>query len=251
MKNLLKTLDFNGTAIQFSADGWLNATATAQAFGKANLDNFLRSSTYVEYAEVVATASSVDSTELKKTVTGKGKEQGTFLHPELVVLFARWISPAFAYWCDKQVAQLIQKAQAAPALAEQARTKRLQRLGVPVAVIAMRNEGVTTRLVFTNRLQRHGVAATGFRDCTRAIYFPMFGGSTDVIKEKFSLPKKANVRDYMTLTQLAAISFAEALAGERIEKEGIYGNLACEQTCNQVGQAVARMVTDTRRGLSS
>jgi hypothetical protein len=251
MKNAIKTLDFQGTGIQFSADGWLNATATVAALNKAGLENFLRSAAYLDYAQVVAEASSVDITDLKKTVTGKGKDQGTFLHPDMAVVFARWISPAFAYWCDKQVAALIQKAQAAPALAEQARTKRLQKMGVAAPVIAMRNEGVSVRLVFTNRLQRHGVAASGFRACTAAIYFPMFGGSTDVIKEKYSLPKKANVRDYMNLTQLSAISFAEALAAERIEKEGIYGNLACEQACNQVGQAVAKMVVDTRRGLAA
>lgn len=249
MKNAIKTLDFQGTGIQFSADGWINATATVQALAKAGLENFLRGSAYTEYAEIVAAENSVEFTELKRTK--EGQKGGTFLHPDMAVVFARWISPAFAYWCDKQVAQLIQKAQAAPALAEQARTKRLMKLGVAGPVIAMRNEGVTVRLVFTNRLQRHGVLATGFRACTAAIYFPMFGGSTDVIKQKFALPKRANVRDYMTLTQLSAISFAEALAAERIEKEGIYGNLACEQTCNQVGQSVARMLIDTRRGLSS
>ena len=249
MKNTLNTLDFNGAGIVFTSDGWLNATASAQALGKSGLENFLRSSAYTEYAEVVAAANSVNFTELKRTK--EGQKGGTFLHPEMAIVFGRWISPAFAYWCDKQVAQLIQKAQAAPALAEQARTKRLLKLGVAAPVIAMRNEGVTVRLVFTNRLQRHGVLSTGFRACTAAIYFPMFGGSTDVIKLKYALPKRANVRDYMTLTQLSAISFAEALAAERIEKEGIYGSLACEQACNQVGQAVARMVTDTRRGLSS
>ena len=250
MKTAIKTLDFQGTGIQFSADGWINATATAKELGKDRLDNFLTSAAYLEYAAVVADAYSLDLRELKKTVVGKGKPQGTYLHPDLAVMFARWISPAFAYWCDKQVAALIQKQQAAPALAEQARTKRLLKMGVSAPVIAMRNEGVTVRLVFTNRLKSHGVLAAGFRACTSAIYFPMFGGSTDVIKQKYALPKKANVRDYMTLTQLSAISFAEALAAERIEKEGTYGNFACEQTCNQVGQAVARMVTDTRRALS-
>lgn len=247
----LKTLDFQGTGIQFSADGWLNATATVQALNKDGLENFLRSKTYTDYAEVVAQASSVDITDLKKTVTGKGKNQGTYLHPDMAVIFARWISPAFAYWCDKQVSQLIQKAQAAPALAEQARTKKLQKLGRPAEAIAQRNEGVSARNTFTYQLQRHGVNALGFRDCTRAIYFPLFGGSTDVIKRKYALPKKANVRDYMSATQLAALNFAECMAAERIEKEGVYGTLQCEQTCNQVAQAVARMVIDTRRGLSS
>jgi hypothetical protein len=249
MKTAIKTLDFNGTGIQFSSDGWLNATATVQALSKPGLENFLRSSAYTEYAEIVAGANSVNSTELKRTK--EGQKGGTFLHPEMAVVFARWISPAFAYWCDKQVALLIQKAQAAPVLAQQARTRKLRKLGQSDEVIAMRHEGVTTRQAFTNRLKSHGVKVSGYGDCTRAIYVPMFGGSTDVIKQKYALPARANVRDYMTLTQLSAISFAEALAAERIEKEGTYGNLACEQTCNQVGQSVAKMVLDTRRGLAA
>lgn len=249
MKNKLKTLDYNGTGIVFTADGWLNATASAQALGKTDLDNFLRSKPYQEYADVVAQANSVNSTELKKTKQGNGG--GTFLHPEMAVVFARWISPAFAYWCDKQVATLIRLAQESPARIEQARTKRLQRLGRPAEVIAKRNEGVTSRLIFTNRLQIHGVHGNGFQECTRAIYFPLFGGSTDTIKKNYNLPEKANVRDYMSQVQLATLSLAESLAAERIERERAYGNVACINISNQVGQTVAAAVGQSLRRVSS
>lgn len=247
MKNALKTLDFNGTGIIFTADGWLNATASAAALGKSGLENFLRSTTYTEYADVVAAASSVKITDLKKTVTGKGKEQGTFLHPEMAVVFARWISPAFAYWCDKQVAALIRKAQEAPGLNRAARARRMERLGQSPEAIAARNEGVGNRTLFTAVLKTSGVSGTGFRDCTRAIYFPMFGGGTDVIKKNYGLPENANVRDHMSVVQLSAVSLAEALAAERIKQQGDYGNLVCEQTCNVVGKEVAKLVTQTRR----
>jgi hypothetical protein len=250
MKTAIKTLDFNGIGIQFSADGWLNATASADALGKERLDNFLASSTYLEYASVVAKANSLEIGELKKARRGR-YGSGTFLHPELAVCFARWISPDFAYWCDKQVPALLQKARNAPALAEQARTRKLQRLGRPESVIAKRNEGVANRLIFTTSLQRHGVAGSGFGDCTRAIYFPLFGGGTDTIKQKLAVPDKGNVRDYMTGVQLATVSLAESIAAERIEKEGTYGNMACTQTCNQVGQAVAQAVRAGLRQISS
>lgn len=243
----LKTLDFQGTGIVFTADGWLNATASAAALNKPGLDNFLRSTTYQEYAEIVAAANSVKSTELKRARQGNGG--GTFLHPEMAVVFARWISPAFAYWCDKQVAALIQAAQQAPGRTLAARTAKLEKLGRPAEVIAQRNDGVGARRLFTAKLQQHGVGGTGFRDCTRAIYFPLFGGSTDVIRPKVGAPEKGNVRDYMTATQLATLNLAECLAAEHIDKQGDYGNLQCERTCNLVGQAVARTVNDTRRGL--
>lgn len=250
MKSAIKTLDFNGIGIQFSADGWLNATASAEALGKERLDNFLGSAAYLEYATVVAKSNSLEIGELKKARRGR-YGSGTFLHPELAVCFARWISPEFAYWCDKQVPALLDKARQAPALNAQARTKKMQKLGQSSATIAQRHEGVSVRLIFTNRLQAHGVKGSGFGDCTRAIYMPLFGGGTDKIKEKYDLPKKANVRDYMGLTQLAALSLTEALAAERIEKEGAYGNIACEHICNQVGQVVAKTVVDSRRQISA
>jgi hypothetical protein len=244
MKNRLKTLDYNGTGIVFTADGWLNATASAAALNKPNLDNFLGSKAYTEYAEVVAAANSVKSTELKRTKQGNGG--GTFLHPEMAVAFARWISPAFAYWCDKQVATLIRLAQEAPARNERLRTRRMERLGATPDAIAKRNEGVPIRAAFTNRLQKSGCNPEGFRGCTRAIYQPMFGGGTDEIKKKYDLPPNANVRDYMSPVQLLAVGLAEALSTERIEKQGDWGNMACEHTCNIVGKEVAKVIVGAR-----
>lgn len=249
MKNALKTLNFEGKGIQFTADGWINATATVQALEKEGLDNFLRSETYLKYAAVVAKANSVNITELKVTRRGR-YDSGTFLHPKLAIVFARWISPEFAYWCDEQVPALIQKAKEAPIKAVEARTRRLQRLGRPTEVIALRLNGVEVRKAFTDRLKLHGVNGIGFADCSRAHYFPLFGGSTDVIRQKLDVPGKDNVRDYMSLTQLSAISLSEALSAERIEKERVYGNNACVEVCNKVGRDVANLVVDTRRGLA-
>lgn len=246
MKNRLKTLDYNGTGIVFSADGWINATATMQALGKEGLDNFLRSPTYLEYAAVVAQANSVDLTELKTARRGR-YGSGTFLHPELAVLFGRWISPAFAYWLDKQVPALLEKHRNAPALAEQARTKKLLRLGRPAEAIAARNEGVSSRRAFTDQLARRGVRQDGFGECTRAVYTPLFGGGTDTIKKNYGLPEGANVRDYMSAVQLVSVSLVELLSAERIEKQKDYGTNACVETCNKVAKEVAGLITSNQR----
>lgn len=148
MKNRLKTLDFNGTGIVFTADGWINATASARAFGKDGLDNFMRHPTYLEYAQVVAESNSVKITDLKNAT--RGRNGSTFLHPELAVVFARWISPAFAYWCDKQVAALIRQAQQTPGRNAELRARRMERLGASAAAIARRQEGVAARAGFTS-----------------------------------------------------------------------------------------------------
>lgn len=223
MKNRLKTLDYNGIGIIFTADGWINATASAAALGKSKLDNFLASTGYLEYAEAVAKVCSLEIRELKRTVIGKGKEQGTFLHPKLAVQFARWVSPAFAFWCDERVGELIQALRETPYRIHEARTKKLQLLGRTETEIAARHEGVAHRLAFTNRLKTSGVKGSGYSDCTRAIYQPLFGGSTDKIKSKYGVPGKANVRDYLGQTQLAAVGLAEALRPNALKKKALTG----------------------------
>ena len=87
----------------------------------------------------------------------------------------------------------------------------------------------------------HVVRGSGFQDCGRAHYFPLFGGSTDVIRRKLGVDEKASVRDHMNLAQLAAVSLSEALSVEHIEKERVYGNNACVEVCNKVGREVAKL----------
>jgi hypothetical protein len=79
---------------------WINATATAKEFGK-DLENYWRLASTKSYVDKLAELSSVENTDLKKIIVGKGKPQGTYLHPELVVHFARWLDDGFAIECDR------------------------------------------------------------------------------------------------------------------------------------------------------
>lgn len=45
---------------------------------------------------------------------GHPGQNGTWLHPKLAVIFARWMSPHFAVWCDKLIAQILQQHPAQP-----------------------------------------------------------------------------------------------------------------------------------------
>lgn len=39
--------------------------------------------------------------------TKRGKTGGTWMHPKLAVVFARWLSVDFAIWCDEQIDGII------------------------------------------------------------------------------------------------------------------------------------------------
>ena len=101
MVKLIKA-DFDGHVMQFNSDSWINATVAADAFGK-DLSNWVRSPETVEYIQEL---NSVESTEF--IITKKGRNGGTWIHPDLTVLFARWCSVKFAVWCDQYIKASLQ-----------------------------------------------------------------------------------------------------------------------------------------------
>jgi hypothetical protein len=108
MSNLV-VKEYLAHEIVFTDEGWINATKTAQNFGK-DVRGYTRSEQYKSYIEALAEHLNCDVQNLhiaKKGGNLSEVEQGTFLHPKLAVDFARWISPKFAIWCDEQIANIL------------------------------------------------------------------------------------------------------------------------------------------------
>ena len=89
--------DFDGQVMQFNDDGWFNATAAAEKFGK-RVGDWIDLPSTKEYMEKLNTRYSGILMNAKR-----GKNGGTWLHPKLAVSFARWLSVDFAIWCDEQI----------------------------------------------------------------------------------------------------------------------------------------------------
>jgi hypothetical protein len=100
MVKLIKA-EFNGNLMQFNNDGWFNATAAADQFGK-RVGDWVDLPSTKEYAEKLNTRISGNLIQAKR-----GKNGGTWLHPKLAVVFARWLSVDFAIWCDDQIDGII------------------------------------------------------------------------------------------------------------------------------------------------
>ncbi|PIB69524.1 KilA-N domain-containing protein [Pseudomonas sp. 2995-3] len=125
--------DFDGQPVHFSLDGWLNATKIAGRMGKEPTA-WLRQIETLEYISFMAEAlgfNSVPRTELeeikalgtsapgaKKRIlelsksTGMvrskaGANGGTWLHPKLAIVFARWLNTKFAVWCDLKIEAIL------------------------------------------------------------------------------------------------------------------------------------------------
>jgi hypothetical protein len=98
-------LDYEGAAVGFDEAAWFNATAAVERFGK-RIDHWLENQETREYIEalchVLNTRNSGDLIRTKR-----GKNGGTWLHPKLAVVFARWLDTRFAVWCDLQIDGLL------------------------------------------------------------------------------------------------------------------------------------------------
>ncbi len=123
--------NFDGQAMQFNDDGWFNATAAAARYNKnttfwlrqrdtveyisalcahKGISDFLEQFNKIKHLDGTSAASQAKLLRLVKQTgfvkTKSGSQEiggGTWLHPKLAVVFARWLDVDFAIWCDEQI----------------------------------------------------------------------------------------------------------------------------------------------------
>lgn len=98
---------YEGTPISFSnADGvMVNATQMAKAFGKLPAD-FLKTKQTKTFLKELSVMKKIITADLVKVVQG-GDTQGTWMHKNVAMEFARWLSPKFAIWCNDRIEELL------------------------------------------------------------------------------------------------------------------------------------------------
>ena len=98
----VKTFNYNGQHIGKREDGFINLTQMCIANGK-RLDNYLRLKQTQKYIETLGQSL---RSEVLDSING-GSNSGTWGHPSLAINLARWISSAFAVWCDSHIFNLM------------------------------------------------------------------------------------------------------------------------------------------------
>lgn len=246
MQQLIKTLQYNGKPIEFeiiNGQVFANATAMCQAFGKKPAD-WLRLATTQRYIDALkAKWENLTSVETRQGGADKGS---TWIHEKLILKLAQWLNVDFELWCDEKIAELLRTGEVSIRPRKSRQQKYIQQ-GKDSKWIGQRVEAVNTRKAFTSTLAQHGVNKDGYRNCTNAIYAPLFGGTTAVVREKKGLDAKTNIRDNLTRTELAAINLAEQLASEEIETGNIRGNAQCELSCTKSSKAVAQAIISAKK----
>lgn len=84
----------------------VNATEMAKPFGK-RCNDFLSTKQTNELISSLSAKTGIPATGLV-TVNQGGNNQGTWLHEDLALIFAQWLSPDFYLWCNDRIKELLQ-----------------------------------------------------------------------------------------------------------------------------------------------
>ncbi|WP_221661871.1 phage antirepressor KilAC domain-containing protein [Bacteroides faecis] len=99
---------YNGSPITFQKGDsvMVNATEMAKPFGKLAKD-WLSNKSTKEFLSTLSSVRTIPLTALVEIKQGGNKEQGTWMHEDVALEFARWLSPAFAIWCNDRIKELL------------------------------------------------------------------------------------------------------------------------------------------------
>ena len=98
---------YKGSEISFmSGDNVMaNATEMAKPFGKQPID-WLKTNQSKDYIETFSKLKFISLADLVQVIKG-GNNPGTWMHEDVALEFARWLSPAFAIWCNDRIKELL------------------------------------------------------------------------------------------------------------------------------------------------
>lgn len=99
---------YNGSPITFQKGDnvMVNATQMAKSFGKEPKFWLMNQST-TDYLNELSKVRNLTLTDLVQVTKG-GNNPGTWMHEDVAMEFARWLSPAFAIWCNDRIKELLQ-----------------------------------------------------------------------------------------------------------------------------------------------
>ena len=110
--NEISIFSYKGSSISFSngESVMVNATEMAKSFGKTTKD-WLRTNASSEFINSLSAVRQICPSQLVVVRKGNSNEfeQGTWMHEDVALEFARWLSPTFAIWCNDRIKELLKQ----------------------------------------------------------------------------------------------------------------------------------------------
>lgn len=109
---MIQLFNYEGNNITFRGENknvFVNATEMAKPFKKRPA-KWLELPSTNDFLIALSDIRKSDITNLVKSIRGNysdGRSQGTWFHEDVALEFARWLSPAFAIWCNDRIKEII------------------------------------------------------------------------------------------------------------------------------------------------
>lgn len=107
---MLQIFSYNDQSVsfkEFNGNVFVNATTMAKPFGKRTVDWLQNQQTSDFLTELAVVRKSTSADLVHVTKGGTPTEQGTWMHEDVALEFARWLSPSFAIWCNDRIKELM------------------------------------------------------------------------------------------------------------------------------------------------
>ena len=106
--NQIQIFQYNGSPITFNHGDsvMVNATEMAKPFGKLVAD-WTRQKSTEEFITTLSSVRGIPISALIQSVKGGNGIQGTWMHEDVALEFARWLHPGFAIWCNDRIKELL------------------------------------------------------------------------------------------------------------------------------------------------
>ena len=85
----------------------VNATEMAKPFKSKQPSDWLRNKATKAFIDVLAVTRNLGTDNLVRVIQGGNDAQGTWMHEDVALEFARWLSPEFAIWCNDRIKELL------------------------------------------------------------------------------------------------------------------------------------------------
>lgn len=108
MENRVQVFSYNGSSVSFfnGKNVMVNATEMAKAFGKRPA-KWLELPSTKEFLSALVDVRKSDIALIQTDKGGINGGGGTWMHEDVALEFARWLSPAFAIWCNDRIKELL------------------------------------------------------------------------------------------------------------------------------------------------
>ena len=111
-ENNIINFSWNGSDISFKLSGngtMVNATEMAKAFPGKFIADWNRLKSTKEFLNTLSSIMGIPTSQL--IISRKGNtslyDQGTWMHEDVAIEFARWLNPVFAVWCNKKIKEIL------------------------------------------------------------------------------------------------------------------------------------------------